>query len=37
MKGNADLYVKYIDNPQKSNPEEWDLPNAKEYLYKSTA
>ena len=27
LKGNADLYVKYIDTPQSSNPEEWELPN----------
>lgn len=35
VKGNADLYVKFIDTPQRSNPNEWDTPNTKEYLYKS--
>ena len=36
MKGNADLYMNYIDTPQRNNPEEWDLPTQKEYMYKST-
>lgn len=36
MKGNADVYVKFQETPQSSNPNEWDTPNELEYAYKST-
>ena len=37
LKGNADLYVKFIDTPQRSHPDDWPVPTTTDYLYKSTA
>jgi len=36
LNGNADLYVKFIDNPSKKNMEEWSKPSLTDYNFKST-